>query len=150
MTYAAATTAREKGKSEGKLLTLKMAAVKICKGSLVYIDTDGYATSAAPAASLPFAGVAHETVSNAGGSAGDTSIRVHTTGVHNFVYGAGDAGQTSICAEVYWDDATTDQTVVAVDPGYGAKVGRIVEVVSASEVRVLINNYAFVQNSQAG
>jgi hypothetical protein len=147
MSYAAATSARDKGKMDGKLLSLPMAAVKICKGSLVQISS-GYVTSAAPVASQIFAGVAYETVDNSGGSPGDLNIRVETEGIFSFAI-TDTAAAAHVGLEVYWDDATSSVNVVQADPGIGAKVGRIVEIVSTGEVRVRITGYAMVQANQA-
>jgi hypothetical protein len=147
MTYAAATTARDKGRKDGELLEFQMGAVKICKGSLVGLPS-GYASSAVPVASQPFAGVAYETVDNSAGSAGDKSLRVETTGVFQFTT-SDTVTQAHVGLEVYWDDAVGSVNVVQSDPGVGGKVGRIVERVSATEVMVCISKYALVQANQA-
>lgn len=149
MAYAAYTIARDTKKSTGELLSLKMAAVKIVKGTLVCADASaGYATHT-PTASRPYMGVAYETVDNTGGSAGDKSLRVETSGIHSFISSGAD--QTWVGKEVYWDNSATgnNATVTVSDPGTGPKVGRVAEVVSATEVRVLITGYAFNVDSQA-
>lgn len=149
MTYAAYTVARDTKSSRGKLVSLKMAAVKIVKGTLVCSDASaGYATHT-PTASRPFLGVAYETVDNSAGSAGDKSLRVETVGVHAFISSGAD--QTWAGKEVYWDNGSSgnNATVAISDPGTGAKVGRVVEVVSATEVRIRIDGYAFNVDAQA-
>jgi hypothetical protein len=126
-----------------------MDAVKITKGTLVCADASaGYATGI-PTLSRPFFGVAYETVDNSGGSAGDKSIRVYTSGVHSFI--AASAVQTWVGQEVWLSSGSSgnNATVVIADPGIGPKVGRVVEVVSATEVRVLITGYAFNVDAEA-
>ena len=149
MAYAAYTIARDTKKSQGKLLSLKMAAVKIVKGTLVCSDASaGYATHT-PTASRPFLGVACETIDNSAGPAGDKSLRVETSGVYSFISSGAD--QTWVGKEVYWDNSSTgtNANVVISDPGTGPKVGRVAEVVSATEVRVRIDGYAFNVDAQA-
>ena len=147
MAYGAATVDRDTKRSDGKLKYLLMDAVKITKGSLVVADASaGYATHT-PTASRPFFGVAYETVDNSAGSAGDTGLRVETTGEHSFI--AASAAQTWIGKEAYLDNATDNQNVVVADPGIGPKVGRVIEVVSATEVRVRIDGYAFEVDGEA-
>ncbi len=149
MAYAAWTTARDTKKQDGLLVSLKMDAVKIVKGTLVCADASaGYATHT-PTASRPFFGVAYETVDNSAGSAGDKSIRVETTGVHSFI--AASADQTWVGKEVWLSSGSSgnNATVVVSDPGVGPKVGRVVEFVSATEVRVLITGYAFNVDAEA-
>lgn len=149
MAYTASTTPRDTKSSEGKLISLKMAAVKIVKGTFVCADASaGYATHT-PTASRPFFGVSYETVDNSSGSAGDKNIRVETSGVHSF--GCTGADQTWIGKEVYWDNSATGSNalVTITDPGTGPKTGRVAEVVSATEVRIRIDGYAFNTDSQA-
>lgn len=149
MPYAAYLTPRDTKKSQGQLLSLKMAAVKIVKGTLVCLDASaGYVTHT-PVASRPYAGVSYETVDNSSGPAGDKSIRVETSGVHSFICTSADQAWTG--KEVYWDNSASgsNATVTLSDPGTGPKIGRVVEVVSPTEVRVLIDGYAFNVDAQA-
>lgn len=150
MSYANLTAPRDKGVSDGKIISIPMADnIKIYKGSLVCIDATGYAEWTL-VASRGFAGVALETVDNTGGLNGAKSIRVTTVGVHNFAVPTGASmTQAHLGAEVYWDDATTPATVVLSDPGLGPKVGRITKVISATEAEVLITGYAFNVDAQA-
>lgn len=149
MAYAAWTTARDTKRSESDIVSLKISNVKIAKGTLVVADASaGYATHT-PTASRPFFGVAAETVDNSGGSAGDKRILVYTKGVFSFI--AASADQTWVGKEVWLSSGTSgnNATVVASDPGVGPKVGRVVEVVSQTEVRVMIDGYAFVVDAEA-
>lgn len=149
MAYAPYTTARDTKRSQGSLVSLKMAAVAIAKGTLVVADaSNGYATHT-PTASRPFFGVAAESVDNSGGSAGAKSIRVYTTGVHSFI--AANAAQSWVGKEVWLSSGSSgnNATVVISDPGVGPKVGRVTEVVSPTEVRVRIDGYAFCVDAEA-
>ena len=149
MAYLAYSTPRDTKFSDGKLAALKMAAVKIVKGTLVCADASaGYATHT-PTASRPFFGVAYETMDNSAGSAGDKLIRVQAYGVHSFISASAD--QSWVGKEVYWDNSATgtNANISITDPGTGPKIGRVVEVVSATEVRVRIDGYAFSVDAQA-
>lgn len=136
----ATTTDRETKRSDGKLKSIKMAAVKIPKGVLVCINTSGYATNGADTASFLFAGVSYEQVDNSAGSAGDKEIRIDKMGEHLFVYNGGDATQAIVGKEVYIvDNQTVDE-----DAGITTndiKCGVISEIVSATQVRVRIDSY---------
>lgn len=149
MTYAAYGYARDAKRQPGDLVSLKMSNVAIKKGTLVVVDaSSGYATHT-PTASRPFFGVAAETVDNSSGSAGDKRINVYTSGVFSFI--ASSAGQSWVGKEVWLSSGSSgnNATVVISDPGVGPKVGRVVEVVSSSEVRVRIDGYAFTVDAEA-
>lgn len=149
MAYAEWTSPRETKRKDGALIALKMDAVKIAKGTLVVADASGGYATHTPTASRPFFGVAYETIDNSGGSAGDKSIRVETTGAFCFI--AASAGQAWIGKEAYLSSGSSgnNATVVVTDPGIGPKVGRVVEVISATEVRVRIDGYACVVDAEA-
>ena len=136
---AATTTDRDSKRSDGKLKSLKMAAVKMPKGVLACINTSGYVTNGADTASFLFAGVSYEDVDNSAGSAGNMEIRIEKTGEHLFVFGAGNAAQTSIGKEVcVTDNQTVDDAATTTND---IKCGVIAEVISAGLVRVRIDNY---------
>jgi predicted RecA/RadA family phage recombinase len=147
MSYGAYTTARDTKRSDGRLISCKMAAVKLCKGTLVCTNSStgslGYATHTPVASYSLFLGVAYETVDNSAGSSGDKSIRVEAEGVHAMV--AASADQSWVGKKVYWSTGSSgdNATVVISDPGTEMIVGEVVEVVSATEVRVKINKHAF-------
>ncbi len=144
MAYSNISTPHETARSDGKLISVPVAAsTKIYKGSMVTLDADGYAVFATVGASLPFAGVAYETVDNSTGSDGDMTVRVETTGVFSF--------STTSAAEdwkgktVYLDSSDTGSPIKVVDsdPGDTAlTVGVVVQVPSADTVRVRIDGYA--------
>ena len=137
---AATTTDRDSKRSDGKLKSIKMAAVKMPKGALACINTSGYVTNGADTASFLFAGVSYEAVDNSAGSAGDKEIRIEKSGEHLFAFGAGNAAQTSIGKEVcITDNQTVDDAATTTND---VKCGVIAEVISASLVRVRIDNYA--------
>ena len=83
MTFAVSTANREPNMSAGDMVPLSMGITKIWKGDIVLCKADGYAYSAyaTGATGDKFMGVAAETVDNTGGSAGDETINVYTTGV---------------------------------------------------------------------
>lgn len=137
---AATTIDRDSKKSDGKLKSLKMAAVKIPKGVLACINTTGYVTNGADTASFLFAGVSYEQVDNSAGSAGDKEIRIEKNGEHLFAYGAGNATQASVSKEIcITDNQTVDDAATTTND---IKCGVIAEVISATQVRVRIDNYA--------
>jgi hypothetical protein len=135
----ATTTAREAKRKDGEIIAYPMAAVKIPKGALVNIDATGFATNATDASGETFAGVAYETVDNSGGSAGDLSIRVETTGTFAFVDGGGNGAQTDIGIEFKIVD---NQTVTDASTSNNIKAGIAVESISAGIVRIRIDRYA--------
>jgi hypothetical protein len=150
MAYAAYTTARETNRSDGDIVSLKLAAVKVAKGTFAVADaTAGYATTT-PTASRPFFGVFDETVDNSGGSAGDKRANVRTTGVFTFE-ATGTAAQTWVGKEVWLSSGSSgnNKTVVASDPGVGPKVGRCVEFIDATHVRIRIDGYALVVDAES-
>lgn len=134
----ATTAAREAKRKDGQLIAYPMAAVKIPKGALVSINTDGYATNATDAAET-FAGVAYETVDNSAGSAGALSIRVETTGTFVFVDGGGNGAQTDVGVEFH---ITDNQTVTDAATSNNLAAGTCVESISATSVRIRIDRFA--------
>lgn len=131
------TADREDYRKVGDLRYYPVAATtKLFKGSLVAVDTGGHAVKAAATANFVTAGVAFEQVDNTG-AAGDKDVRVWATGSFVFNF-SGTATQADVGKQVY---AVDDNTVKLFDGGAGAVnvlVGRIVEFISASSVRVAI------------
>ena len=101
---------------------------RIFAGSMVAVDSTGYAVPAANAAGLKFIGIAMEQADNRSGNNGAIFIRVRTMGV--FKFGATSITQTNIGAVMYVVD---DQTFDDVDPGQGIKCGTLVKYISANE-----------------
>jgi hypothetical protein len=134
---AAATAAREAQRTDGKLKSVPLAAAaKIYKGTLVAINASGYAVAAADTANYKLAGVAYETVDNTAGANGDKSLRVEKSG--EFEMNGSGLAQGDLGKEVYVTDDSTVQTAANTN---GMKAGAIVEFLSASKVRVRIDNY---------
>lgn len=130
------TAAREDNRQDGILLAVPMSAAKLFKGSLVANNASGYAAKAADTASFTLAGVAYETIDNSAGSAGDLNIRVWRQGVFEFNF-SGTATQANVGTAVF---AVDDNTVaLAATTTNDVMVGRIVQFVSASKVRVEIS-----------
>lgn len=128
------TVDKDDKRQEGVLVEAYLAAsTKVFKGSNVAVDTSGYAVKAADTASFAFAGVAMETVDNTG-SAGDKYVRLWKEGV--FSMNCASATQAWVGQDVY---AVDDNLVaLAATTTNDVRVGRVVEFVSATEVRVKI------------
>jgi hypothetical protein len=103
-------------------------ATCIFGGSMVAVDSTGYAIPAANAAGLKLVGIAMEQADNRSGANGSLSIRVRTVGA--FKFSATSITQANIGADMYVVD---DQTFDDVDPGQGIKCGKLVKYVSATE-----------------
>lgn len=145
MTWAAITKPRDTERKMDDVLAYPVAAVKICKGGLIGVNASGYLEALQGVADMPYAGVSYETVDNSAGSAGDLNCRVERHGAHLMKCASADA--TWLQNEVYMSLASTadNATVVLTAPtNYGCKVGRVVEVISATEVRISIDGYAGV------
>lgn len=126
-------------RQDGLVLAFKMGAEAIYEGALVAINADGYAVNAGDDASAVVVGVADESVDNSAGAAGDLDIEVRRTGVFSFVAGWS-AAQADVNTLVY---ASDNQTVdLAANLTNDVLVGRVVEVVSSSKVRVDIRDRA--------
>ncbi|AEB09341.1 DUF2190 family protein [Desulfobacca acetoxidans] len=103
------------------------AATKIYAGSMVAVDSTGYAIPAANAAGHQLVGVALEQVDNSLGASGARQVRVRTAGVFDFT--ATSISQANVGAEMYVVD---DQTFDEVNPGQGIRCGKLVKYVSAT------------------
>lgn len=119
----------------GQVVSLKQAAVKIYEGALVSVNSSGYATNATDASGDIFVGVADEYSDNSAGAAGDVEIKVRVGGIVDVVSNFS-AAQTNVTDQVY---ALDSQTVdLAASLTNDVLVGRVVEVVSSSKVRVAL------------
>jgi predicted RecA/RadA family phage recombinase len=114
---------KEAGEKSYPMLT----NVKIYAGTLVCVDTAGYAKAAADGAGLKVVGVADVTVDNTGGASGDKSIKVRR-GV--FKLPAASITQAMVGKLMYVVD---DQTVDDAKGTNGVKAGRLVEFLSTTE-----------------
>jgi hypothetical protein len=133
---AAATADRETQRQDGKVKAHKMAASRVFKGTLVMVNATGFVQAGTDAANTKFAGMAYETKDNTTGAPGDRSLRVEKTGEF-LVNGAGFT-QADVGKEAYITDDNTVQTAANTN---GVKVGAITEYVSATQVRIRIDNY---------
>lgn len=128
------TASRDDQRQDGQLLSYPVAgSTKLFQGSVVAVNTDGYADKAADTSGFALAGVAYETVDNSSGSDGALKIRVWRKGVVDLNF-SGTASQATVGQPVYMVD---DHTVaVAGTTTNDVIVGRVVEFISATEVRV--------------
>lgn len=115
---------------EGIEIEYSVAAnTKIFAGSLVCVNTTGYAVPAADTSGYRFAGVAMEQVDNSGGSDGDQVVRLRRVGV--FEFDAVSITQDMVGVDMYaTDDHTFDD---AAGPTNDIKVGQLIKYVSATK-----------------
>lgn len=134
----AITTAKKNlDRQDGVIVSFLQSNVSIPEGALVSINAAGYAVNATDAANDVFVGIADESVDNSGGSAGDKRIKVRRTGVYTVLFD-GTAAQSDVNTLVYVKDNETVD--IAGDLTNDVLVGRIVEVLSTSKVRVDIRD----------
>ena len=122
---------------EGKLISFKMAAVKVFQGALLKINAAGFLTNSAAETGATFAGIAYETKDYSAGSVGDLSCRVETEGVYELpIVGA---AQSDVGSKVY---AAADD-VVTLTEGTDKKpiVGVIVGFISSTKVAVKLTSF---------
>ncbi|MEN6439781.1 MAG: hypothetical protein ABFD97_14495 [Syntrophobacter sp.] len=116
---------------EGVEIEYRVAGgAKIFAGSLVCINTAGYALPGADTANFKFIGVATEQADNTSGANGDISVRVRRKGI--FRLGASAMAITDIGVAVRVSD---DQTV-AKSTSNSVACGTVAEFISATEVGV--------------
>lgn len=139
---AAASADRDAKRSDGLLKRHPVAeTTTLYKGTLVGTDAAGYLANMAHGTNnLKFAGVTFEAANNAAGSNGDKFCRVQNEGEYEFVYNGGDATQALVGKVVYAvDNQTVDEDASVTT--YDYPVGKIVEVISATVVRVNIKGF---------
>jgi predicted RecA/RadA family phage recombinase len=118
----------------GALVSYPVAgSTHIYKGSLVCVNSEGYAVPGADSADYAFVGVAYEETNNTSGSAGDRRVRLLKTG--SFVYSKEDAGQSDLGKLMYLSDDNT----VADSTDHSVPAGIVVEVPNSSQVRLRID-----------
>lgn len=113
------------------------ASTKIYKGSMVVVDSTGYAKPAATATSLIVMGVAQADVDNSSGANGDLSVDVEV-GVYKFGNSGGDAVvQASVGSDCYLVD---DQTVSKTNAGGNtqSRAGKVARLDADGSVWVLL------------
>ena len=134
---------------EGKIVAYPVdSATKIFEGSAVFVK-DGVAGFDITAGNA-YVGLANETVDNP--TSGDLTIIVRTTGVYKLT-GAGLAS-TDVGKTVYLDATKNPQTFTTTKPsGVGSLIvalGKITQVLSATQAYVRIDGFAGVNNIVAG
>ncbi len=126
-------------RQDGQVLSFLMGVEEIFEGALVAINAAGYAVNGGDDANAVIVGIADESVDNSAGSNGSLSIKVRRTGVFTF-NAAWSAAQADVNTLVY---ASDNQSVDLVGTTTNdVLVGRVVEVVSSSKVRVDIRDRA--------
>tara|TARA_R110001599_G_scaffold329512_1_gene543538 strand:- start:571 stop:984 length:414 start_codon:yes stop_codon:yes gene_type:complete len=135
---AALTQDVDRKEKEGKLIASPVAAAtEIFQGALTMHDSNGLIANATPSAGDSFAGVAYERVDNSAGVASEKSIRNEKHG--SFLMTGAGFTQADVGLEVRASDNDTVQIAALTN---SQVVGRIVEFVSATQVRVKIDGYA--------
>ena len=105
------------------------ASTKIYAGSLVCVNTSGYAVPAADVNGYRFVGVAMEQMDNSDGANGGKTVRVRRAGV--FEFDATSITQAMVGTAMYAvDDHTFDD---AAGPANDIKVGALIKYVSATK-----------------
>lgn len=126
-------------RQDGLVYPFLMGAEEVFEGALVAVNAAGYVVNAGDDANAVVVGVADESVDNSGGAAGDKTLKVRRTGVFTFnaAFSAAQADVNTLCY------ASDNQTVdLAANTTNDVLVGRIVEVLSSSKVRVDIRDRA--------
>lgn len=144
MAYGASAQSFDNKRSPGEMISVKMGAEKVYKGTLMDIDGTGFALQVADTDALIFAGVSAETKDNSAGSPGDINIDIYVTGI--FEFKSTGLTQANVGGLAYADLANPDsgQRVLPTTGGTNpVVVGRIVEVPSATRARVRIDGFAF-------
>jgi len=128
------TVNREPNRQEGKQAAFPSVAAHFYRGEGVsYAAATGYLAKMSATAGDAFAGVVTRETDNSGAAAGDERVEVYREGIFEFNIAA--ATQADVGSDVY---AVDSQTVKLSDAGTNILVGRIVELVDATTVRVAI------------
>jgi len=133
-------------RQEGQLAAYPVyELVIIYKGSLVCVNTNGYAVPAADSASFYFVGVAAEYVDNSAGASGDKWVTVYRTGL--FELPATSIAQAHVGDIMYVvDDGTFDETT----PANSIICGRLQRYISATRGVLDISYGTAIGTSMAG
>jgi hypothetical protein len=129
------TAGRDDKQSFGHAITLPMEeGTTIYSGSLVSVNAAGYAIVAGDTASTVFMGVAADTVANTGAD-GAKKIMVYVRGTFEMAF-AGTATQASVGITAMVSDGQT--VAAAATTTNDIAVGKVVEFISATAVRILL------------
>ncbi len=136
---AALTQDRNIWRRDGQILSVPVKAdAVIYKGALV-CSSGGYALPGADTSGFRFCGVALEHADNTGGANGAAQVRVWQSGV--FPVSKPSAAASDVGAEVaVVNDQTVDLLSVTTND---VACGRIVRVLSSSEVELKVDGYAY-------
>jgi hypothetical protein len=130
----AATAKVDSQRKDSDLISYKMGAVKIYKGTLVVVRADGYAYPARNSTATDvFIGVAYETVDNSAGAAGDKEVLVQTTGT--FVF----AKTTAVIADVGLAHYASDDQTIYQTSANNQLVGYAVGLEDTGHLRIRID-----------
>lgn len=134
---AAATAPRDGQKKAAELMLYQIGAVQVWKEALAFVRADGYAYPARAVASNTdiFIGVFYESINNSAGAAGAQSAKVYKNG--SFVFAHTGLVQANVGSPAY---ASDDQTITATPGSTVKQIGYIAEILSATQVRVRIDN----------
>lgn len=123
----------------GALVGIPVAAsTHIYQGTIVFHERtsgagEGYATDDDDGGANDFAGIAREEQDNSSGSAGDKTVEVYQEGA--FVLQGTGFSQANVGDTVY----ASDNFTVTTSSSSTSKIGKIVEYISSTKVRVLID-----------
>lgn len=131
---AAITARKDVRRQEANILHFKVKAGESIPAGALVVLSGGYAQNGTDTANAVFVGVASEKCDNTTGANGDKEVYVWTYGVVDVVAGFS-AAQTDVGALV----VLTDNQTVAKTSTNSVAVGRVVERLSSSKVRVLLN-----------
>lgn len=129
----ALTEATARSGKEGELLSFKVSAnTKIFRGALLKINSGGFVAPAAAEAGALFIGVSRESVDTTGLTNGEMSVLVDLRSA--FYAAASGIAVSDLGKKAY---ASDDNTVQASAGTNLQKVGKIIEIISATRVLVL-------------
>lgn len=129
------TVSKNRTEKEGRLIAFKVkGGTKILKNTIVCVDTDGYLIDGIEAGAV-FAGISYEEADATGLNDGDVICRVERKRAWYF-QGTGFT-QADMLKTVY--AANNNDIILAQTAAVEPAIGKIIEVVSATEVLVAIN-----------
>lgn len=154
MAYEASAFAFDTERSQGDVISLKMGAEKIVKGTMCMINAAGFCVQVSDTATGDcFAGISAETVDNSAGAAGALRINVFQTGIFTLKHAGAARTDMGLPAYASLGVADAGQTVKSATEGtHAIMVGKIVDVsaeTAATRVRVYINGHTSLASAAA-
>lgn len=104
--------------TDGELISVPMAAVKVYAGGLVAANATGYATPGAVSTALTYLGRAEETVDNSAGNPGDKTVLVRRGKAFKFANSGADAVTQASLGKLCY---IVDDLTVALTNGNGTR-----------------------------